>query len=123
MRELAGQYDLREVIYDPWRFGQAAQELERERVIVTAFPQTDARMNPASDRLYRAVTEQTLTVRDHGELRAQVANTIAKPPAAAGASMSAGTDATPAMATTTSATTRPRRQPLHHLRQHRRSHR
>ena len=49
--ELAARYDLREVMYDPWRFGQAAQELEQERVIVTAFPQTDVRMVPASDRL------------------------------------------------------------------------
>ena len=28
--ELAGRYELREVMYDPWRFGQAAQELEAE---------------------------------------------------------------------------------------------
>jgi len=78
VRELASEYDLREVAFDPWRFGQAAQELERERVIVTAFPQTDARMIPASDRLYRAVTEKRLTVPDLDELRQQVANTIAR---------------------------------------------
>ncbi len=55
IRELAARYQLREVMYDPWRFGQAAQELEQERVTVTAFPQTDVRMVPASDRLYQAV--------------------------------------------------------------------
>lgn len=32
VRELATTHSLREVVYDPWRFGQAAQELERERV-------------------------------------------------------------------------------------------
>ena len=32
IRELAGRYELREVMYDPWRFGQAAQELAQERV-------------------------------------------------------------------------------------------
>jgi hypothetical protein len=35
-------------------------------------------MIPASDRLYRAVVEKRLTVPDLGELRAQVANTIAR---------------------------------------------
>jgi hypothetical protein len=49
-----------------------------ERVLVTGFPQTDSRMIPASDRLYRAVTERRLTVPDDDELRAQVANTIAR---------------------------------------------
>jgi phage terminase large subunit-like protein len=63
-------------VFDPWRFGQAAQELERERVVATAFPQTDARMIPASDRLYRAVVEKRITVPDHEELRQQAANTI-----------------------------------------------
>lgn len=32
VRELAGQYGVREVVFDPWRFGQVAQELQRERV-------------------------------------------------------------------------------------------
>ncbi len=65
-------------MFDPWRAGQLAQELEQERILVTAFPQTDARMIPASDRLYRAVVEKRLTVPDDDELRQQVANTIAK---------------------------------------------
>lgn len=51
VRELAGAYQVREVVFDPWRFGQAAQELERERIVVTAFPQTGVRIVPASDRL------------------------------------------------------------------------
>jgi phage terminase large subunit-like protein len=78
VRELATEYDLRELVFDPWRFGQAAQELERERLVVTQFPQTDVRMIPASDRLYRAVVEKRLVLPDHDELRAHAANTIAK---------------------------------------------
>jgi phage terminase large subunit-like protein len=65
-------------MFDPWRFGQAAQELERERIIVTAFPQSDSRMIPASARLHQAVIEKRLTVPDLEELRAHVANTIAR---------------------------------------------
>lgn len=78
VRELAAIYQVREVMFDPWRFGQAAQELERERIVVTAFPQTDARMIPASARLHRAVVEKRLTVPDDEQLRQQVANTIAR---------------------------------------------
>jgi len=78
IRELAGRYDLREVLYDPWRFGQAAQELERERVTVTAFPQTDVRMVPASLRLYEAVVQKRLVLPDNAELRQHMANTIAR---------------------------------------------
>lgn len=78
IRELAGRYELREVMYDPWRFGQAAQELAQERVIVTAFPQTDVRMVPASDRLYQAVVQKRLTLPDNPELRQHMSNTIAR---------------------------------------------
>lgn len=78
IRELAGRYELREVMFDPWRFGQAAQELEQQRIVVTAFPQTDVRMVPASLRLYEAVVQQRLTLPDNEELRRHMANTIAK---------------------------------------------
>ncbi len=78
IRELASRYLLREVMYDPWRFGQAAQELEQERVTVTAFPQTDVRMVPASDRLYQAVVQQRLVLPDDEEFRQHMANTIAR---------------------------------------------
>jgi len=78
IRELAGRYDLREVLYDPWRFGQAAQELERERIVVTAFPQNDTRMVPASLRLYEAVVQQRLVLPDNAELRQHMGNTIAR---------------------------------------------
>jgi phage terminase large subunit-like protein len=66
------------LVFDPWRFGQGAQELERERIPVTAFPQTDVRMIPASDRLYRAIVEKRLTLPDDEELRQHAAAAIAK---------------------------------------------
>jgi phage terminase large subunit-like protein len=78
VRELAGSYQVREVVYDPWRFGQAAQELEAERIVVTQFPQRDARMIPASERLYRAIVEKRLVVPDNDELRTHAANTVAR---------------------------------------------
>ena len=55
-----------------------AAELEAEGIAVTQFPQTDVRMIPASDRLYRAVVEQRLTLPDNPELRAHAHAAIAK---------------------------------------------
>jgi hypothetical protein len=40
VRSLAGRYNVRELVYDPWRFGQAAQELEREGMLAVAFRNT-----------------------------------------------------------------------------------
>ncbi len=76
VRELADQYTLEEVCADPWRWGQAAQELEREGLVVSLFPQTDARMVPASDRLYRAITEQRLVLPADDELAEHAANAV-----------------------------------------------
>jgi len=78
VRELAGEYNLRELAADPWRFGQASLELEREGISVTAFPQTDVRMVPASDRLYRAIVERRLVLPDNDELRQHAAAAITR---------------------------------------------
>jgi phage terminase large subunit-like protein len=52
--------------------------LERERIAVTTFPQTDTRMIPASDRLYRAIVEKRITLPDDEELRQHAAMTIGR---------------------------------------------
>jgi phage terminase large subunit-like protein len=78
IRELAATFVIREVTFDPWRAGQLAAELERERVLTTAFPQSDSRMIPASARLHAAVVEKRLQLPDLPELHAHAANTIAR---------------------------------------------
>ncbi len=78
VREHAERFTAVELIYDPWRFGQAAQELEREGLTVTASPQTDQRVIPASSRLHAAITEKRLTVPDDPELAQHAANAIAR---------------------------------------------
>ena len=78
VRDLAQQYAVREVVFDPWRFGQAAQELERERIPVLQFPQTDVRMIPASQRLHAAIVQQRLTLPDEPQLARHAADAIAK---------------------------------------------
>jgi phage terminase large subunit-like protein len=78
VRELAGQLAVEEVTFDQWRFTQAGLELEREGLPAVAFPQTDARMIPASQRLYDAVAEGRLTHPDDPELNAHAAAAIAR---------------------------------------------
>jgi phage terminase large subunit-like protein len=78
VRALAGQFNVRELVYDPWRFGQAAQELEREGLLAVAFPQHDARMIPASARLHAAIVEQRLTVPADAEFARHASEAIAR---------------------------------------------
>ncbi len=78
VRSLAGRFNVRELAYDPWRFGQAAQELEREGLLVVAFLQHDARMIPASARLHAAVVEQRLTLPANPELARHASDAIAR---------------------------------------------
>jgi phage terminase large subunit-like protein len=78
VRALAGRFNVRELVYDPWRFGQAAQELEREGMLVVAFPQHDARMIPASARLHAAIVEQKLILPDDPELARHASDAIAR---------------------------------------------
>ena len=75
---LAGEYRVEEVIFDPWRFTQAAIELQRDGLVAVSFPQSDPRMIPASQRLYNAVVEGRLVHPDHPQLNAHAANAIAR---------------------------------------------
>jgi phage terminase large subunit-like protein len=78
VRDLGRRYSVREVVFDPWRFGQAAQELAREGVTVVEFPQHDGRMIPASQRLHAAIVEGRITFPDDRELARHAADTIAR---------------------------------------------
>jgi phage terminase large subunit-like protein len=78
IRELAGKHNVRTVAYDPWRFGQGAQELQEAGIQVEAVPQTDARMIPASAALHAAIVDGELVLPDDEELAQHAANTIAR---------------------------------------------
>jgi phage terminase large subunit-like protein len=78
VRELAGYFGVQQVVYDPWRFRQAALELEQEGMWVVEFPQSHSRMVPASERLYAAVVEGRLRHPNDAELNLHVAGAVAK---------------------------------------------
>ncbi len=78
VRTLASQYNVRELVYDPWRFGQAAREFESEGLTCVEFNQTDQRMAPASMRLRDAIVERRLTLPPDPRLAEHSANAVAR---------------------------------------------
>ena len=78
VEELAGEYAIREVAYDPWRFRSEALRLEERGLPMVEFPQSSARMVPASEELFAAIVEGRLVHPDDPELNAHVAAAVAK---------------------------------------------
>jgi phage terminase large subunit-like protein len=78
LRELAAIYSIAEVVHDPWRFRQAALELEREGLTVVQLPQSASRMIPASERIYKAVIQGRITHPNDPDLNRHVASAVAK---------------------------------------------
>jgi phage terminase large subunit-like protein len=58
--ELADTFTVVEAAYDPWQGALLAETMEQRGLVAVQFPQSDSRMQPASERLYRAVTEGRL---------------------------------------------------------------
>ncbi len=78
IEDLAEHYRIEEVAFDPWRASQIAQELQQRGVRCSAFPQTDARMIPASKGLHRAIVEQRLVLPADDTLASHAANAVAR---------------------------------------------
>ena len=78
VRTLARELDVAELAFDPWRFQQAARELELDGMPVVEFPQSNARLIPASERLYSAIVEKRLRHRNDPALNEHVARAVAK---------------------------------------------
>jgi len=78
VRRLAAEFSIAEVIYDPWRFQQAALELAERGIPTIEFPQSNARMGPASERLHGAVVEGRLKHPDDPRLNHHVRQAIAR---------------------------------------------
>ncbi len=77
VRELAATYAVAEVVADPWRWGQASLELERDLGLVCVqYPQTDVRMVPASQRLREATVDGRLTLPADRQLAVHAANAV-----------------------------------------------
>jgi phage terminase large subunit-like protein len=70
--QLHGSLRVHEVVYDPYMFGESAEILEEQGLTMVEFPQTDARMAPASETLYELIREGRLIHDGDPELRRQM---------------------------------------------------
>lgn len=76
IRDACRQFDVREIVCDPYRWSRTYQILEDEGLPVVEFPQSPARMVPATQRFYEAVVNQTLTHNGDPRLARHLANTV-----------------------------------------------
>jgi phage terminase large subunit-like protein len=67
-----------ELSFDSWRSNQLAEEVQERGIRVSAFPQTDARMIPVSQRLHQAIVERQLVLPADPELSRHAADAVAK---------------------------------------------
>ncbi|MGF6827062.1 phage terminase large subunit-like protein [Kitasatospora sp. MAP12-9] len=61
IREACRRWQVREIVCDPYRWARTYQVLESEGLPVVEFPQSPARMIPATTRFYEAVLNRSLT--------------------------------------------------------------
>lgn len=68
LKALSGRFSaLREIVYDPWSFRESAEMLAEEGLPMVEFPQTAARMAPASEHLYELLKDHRV-VHDGSDL-------------------------------------------------------
>lgn len=80
VRRLAGRFTVRGVAFDPCRFKSEALRLEAEGIgPMGDFPQSSARMIPASEPLHAAIAERRLRHYGDPDLDGHVAAAVAKP--------------------------------------------
>lgn len=72
IRQLAAQYRVVEVAYDPFRWQRTAQVLEEDGINMVQFPQTLRRLTPATTDLRAGVVNHLLTHDDDPDLTAHV---------------------------------------------------
>lgn len=78
IRVACRRWHAREVVFDPFRWARTMQVLSDEGLPVVEFPQSPARMVPATQRFYEAVLNRTLTHSGHAGLARHVGNAVVK---------------------------------------------
>jgi len=76
--ELASRFRIVEVLGDHFRLGESLFRLRERGIEVATYPTTDARMVPASSRLFDSITQGTLRHPGHEALDRHVATAVAK---------------------------------------------
>jgi phage terminase large subunit-like protein len=78
IRDACRTWQALEIACDPFRWARSYQVLEGEGLPVVEFPQSPARMTPATQRFYEAIVNQTLTLDGDPRLLRHLGNTTLK---------------------------------------------
>jgi len=78
IRAACRRWQVREIVCDPFRWARTYQVLEAEGLPIVEFPQTPARMTPATTRFFEAVQNQALTHSGDPDLARHVCNAVVK---------------------------------------------
>lgn len=78
IRAACRRWQVVEIVCDPFRWARTYQILEGEGLPIIEYPQTPARMTPATTRFYEAVLNQTLTHSGDPDLARHVCNAVVK---------------------------------------------
>lgn len=78
IRQACRRWQVVEIVCDPFRWARTYQILEAEGLPIIEYPQTPARMTPATTRFYEAVMNQTLTQSGDPDLERHVCNAVVK---------------------------------------------
>lgn len=78
IRAACRKWQVREIVADPARWARTYQVLEEEGLPVVEFPQSPARMVPATQRFYEGVMNQTITHSGDPRLARHVGNAVTR---------------------------------------------
>jgi phage terminase large subunit-like protein len=78
IRDACRRWTVREITADPFRWQRSLEVLQEEGLPVTEYPQSPARMTPATQRFFEAVLTEGLSHSGSGDLARDVANAIVR---------------------------------------------
>jgi phage terminase large subunit-like protein len=78
IRQLAGEYRVLGIAFDPWSFRRSAELLEAEGLPMVEFPQSPERMSVASASLFRLIEGETIAHDGEPRFRSQVLAGVTK---------------------------------------------
>lgn len=78
IRDACRRFQVREIACDPFRWARTYQILESEGLPIVEFPQSPARMVPATQRFYEAVLNKTITHSGDPRLARHISNTVVR---------------------------------------------
>jgi phage terminase large subunit-like protein len=78
IRNACRRWQVRELVCDPFRWARTYQVLEGEGLPVVEFPQSPARMTPATTRFYEAVMNRSVTHSGDPRLARHIGNAVLK---------------------------------------------